>query len=84
MKEQWCITKDHLDDDEIKINEFTEDMVVKVRLYDDDDILYYSGYMTQELMDDGENAFEPLDWGMPVSGCTSMQYKEPGKGWETL
>ncbi len=83
MKDQWCITIDHLDD-LTKISEKSKDMTILIRLYDDDDVLYYSGWMTQELMDEGESAFEPLDWAMFEAGCTSMQYKEPGKGWETL
>ncbi len=83
MKNTWCITKDHLDGNET-VNKKTDDMIIPIRLYDDDDILYYSGWMTQEFMDEGEAAFEPLDWAMYNAGCTSMQYKEPGKEWETL
>tara|TARA_R110000744_G_scaffold213660_1_gene332514 strand:+ start:136 stop:405 length:270 start_codon:yes stop_codon:yes gene_type:complete len=40
-------------------------------LYDDDDVLYYSGYMSKDI----EDEFEPLDWGMYDSGCTYMKYR---------
>ena len=41
--------------------------------------------MTMEAINGYEEvAFAPLDWGMTNAGCTSMKYKEPGKGWETL
>jgi len=83
VKAHWCITVDHLEGVE-KISEKTPDMIIPIRLYDDDNELYYSGWMTQHLMDDGENAFEPLDWATWNAGCTYMKYKEPGKDWKVL
>lgn len=46
----------------------------KFRLLDDDDIVYYEGYY---IGPDNETEFAPLDdFGMPNSGCTSIQYRE--------
>lgn len=87
MKRQWCLTVDHVDGTEDlkkSTGEKTDDMIIPIRLYDDDDVLYYSGWMTQELLDDGENAFDPLDWGTWNAGCTYMEYKESGKDWQIL
>lgn len=83
----WIITKDHdvcNDCDnatpeqiaQIKTDGFTEHF----KMFDDDDILYYSGYAKPDA------DFDPLDdFGTPNAGCASIQYrnKESGK-YETL
>ena len=51
------------------------------RLLDDDGIVYYHGL--SDSCDD-DNAFEPLDYYMPHSGCTEIQYKVDDGQWETL
>lgn len=91
METRWAITVDNLDHAKLgeslggggAVGKKTKEMTIAIRLYDDDDELYYSGWMTQELMD-SEDCFAPLDWAMFNAGCTSMQYKEPGKEWATL
>lgn len=51
------------------------------KLYDDDDILYYDGYMKSDI----EDEFIPLDWAMCDSGCTSMSIRNKKTGrMETL
>jgi hypothetical protein len=75
----WIIVYDHLESK--KIDQKQENQTVEFRLFDDDDILYFTGYMTQKLFDD--DPFTPLDWAMDDSGCTSMKIKENGS-WETL
>lgn len=46
----------------------------KFRMYDDDGVLYYSGYSNDS---DSEKAFAPLeDFGMPNAGCTEIKYWE--------
>jgi|APSaa5957512576_1039674.scaffolds.fasta_scaffold00033_6 hypothetical protein len=76
----WIITESHLESlkDELgtlgpggavyseeEITEFGR----KFEMYDDDDILYYTGYICGEY-----DGFEPLDdFGMPNAGCTSIK-----------
>ena len=51
------------------------------KMYDDDDILYYTG----QIAGDDFTGFEPLDdFGMPNAGCTSIKYKNKTGQWETL
>ena len=59
----------------------TNPKVKQFRLFDDDGILYYSGYYVGL---DGEFEFAPLDdFGMPHSGCTEIHYLEDGE-WKQL
>jgi len=52
----------------------------KFRLYDDDMILYYEGYLCGE----DYHGFEPMDdYGEPNAGCTIIEYYKDGK-WEVL
>ena len=55
------------------------EMDVAFKLYDDDDNLYYEGFMQ-------EADFDPLDdFGMPNSGCTYLMYSEgKGEGFQLL
>ena len=41
------------------------------KLYDDDDIFYYSGYLHLDC----EDEFIPLYWAMNDSGCTYIMYR---------
>lgn len=56
----------------------------RFRMLDDDGIPYYEG---RYVGSDGDEMFGPLwDFGQPGSGCTEIQYWEPGKGggWKSL
>lgn len=83
--QDWIITRDHL---EGVINKKKSDFqdhekyVIPFKLFDDDDNLYFEGWLTQELYDQGEAVFAPLDdYGMPGYGCTYMKIKLPGESW---
>lgn len=53
----------------------------KFRMLDDDGEVYYYGLL---IHPDGEG-FEPLDdFGMPDSGCTDIQFKNPAGEWKSL
>lgn len=97
----WMITKDLIDDGESKfvgrvpkiVRDTTEEgklqwakeLPCEFRLYDDDGELYYEGKCGDLSQYDEEHAFAPLDWAMSYSGCTTMQYREPGsKEWKLL
>ncbi len=84
----WVITRDYIDEDRAVgvmgprgCTFAKEDIAangVQFRMYDDDNELYYEGYLI------GGEGFEPLDdYGTPSAGCTYIQYKEKGK-WVTL
>ena len=88
----WEITKDHIGDGDLDglsssfgqpifRHDYSDLMVHKFRLYDDDGELYYEGVATNQ---DCESAFEPLDWGMANDGCTDIQYLTPSGKWESL
>lgn len=54
------------------------------RMFDDDKVLYYTGYC---ILPDGltERAFDPLDdYGTPNAGATEIQYKNEKGEWVTL
>lgn len=81
----FCITQDHLDeikatDEEIKLAK-KNGMDSYFKLYDDDDILYYSGYYNEETLDE---EMEVLDWAMNDSGCTRMDVRNEQGQMETL
>ncbi len=57
-------------------------MPIAFKLYDDDDELYFSGYMSSAC---SEEDFEPLDWAMGNYGCTKLKYRNPKTGkWKYL
>jgi hypothetical protein len=64
-------------DDEIE--EPKEANKVKFRLYDDDDELYYTGW----LYNDDQALVQQfvLDWAKADSGCTRIMVNIRGKGW---
>ena len=100
----WIIEKDHLrnegdemkrrvgyhseDYDEVKMN---AQLLVEFRVLDDDGVVYYSGKMTKERIEDSETrAFDVLDWAENDAGCTELQYRpypcscQLHTQWETL
>lgn len=82
----WIITRDHLEECDIEVygpngvtKKDTEECTIPFRLYDDDDVLYYEGKMSEDC-----EGFEPLDhFGMPNAGCTWIETFENGK-WSQL
>lgn len=87
----FAITVDHIDDgDSLRTigprgTKLTYDDIVNhpqakpFRMFDDDGELYYEGFLV------GEDEFQPLDcFGMPNSGCTTIQYKNANGVWENL
>jgi hypothetical protein len=81
----FCITQDHLDGikstDKEKREAKKEGMDEYFKLYDDDDILYYSGYYNMEVIDE---EFDILDWAMADSGCTRIDLRNAQGQMETL
>lgn len=71
----FVITQDHLDGEKLpqkEINLLKKQGYTKhFNLYDDDDVLYYSGY----LHENEEDEFAPLDWAMADSGCTDCKIR---------
>lgn len=61
-------------------------LVSEFRLLDDDGNVLFEGVCEDLLNQDGDSAFEPLDWGESDSGCTVMEFRVAGsKGpWEEL
>ena len=50
------------------------------RMYDDDEILYYEGYLTGDY-----SGFEPLDdYGEGWAGCTRIAYPDVNGEWRQL
>jgi hypothetical protein len=78
--ENFVVTEDHLDGfslDEETIEQYMEDdFTMEFNLYDDDDILYYTGLILDDAYDD--DPFEPLDYFMYDSGCTRIDYRKAG------
>ena len=57
---------------------------IQFRLYDDDEILYYSGRFVPADLSDGEEGFGPLDdFGKPNAGAVTIEYKH-GAVWSAL
>jgi len=96
QSDTFVITKDYLSvnsgstpdfataTDEQKVQIKKDGFTVHFLMYDDDDILYYGGYLKTEL-DGSEEAFEPLDcYGMPNAGCTDIKYKEKDGKYHSL
>lgn len=81
--DEWVITYDHLES--AKVNFPMKGHTVPFRLFDDDDILYYSGFMTEKLYD-SHLIMDPLDWATHDSGCTRLDVNGPRElvGWVTV
>ena len=66
------------------IGEFNKSMTDEFRLYDDDENLYFEGLCLDLDNQDGDSAFEPLDWAEQF-GCVGMKYRKVGeKEWKWL
>jgi hypothetical protein len=80
--EDWDLTFNHLDGKQM--TERKPDQTIMFKLFDDDGVLYFTGYMTPDLYD-SEYIFNPLDYSMEVWGCTELRCKNPvTKKWETI
>ena len=90
----WRITEDKLHEKDPEIFEKSSvgvcshnydgrKLEYRFRMKDDDDEIYYYG---EANSCDDDKAFNPLDdFGMPDSGCTSIEYyNETTKEWEIL
>ena len=76
------ITKTHADNlVQIDCTDPTVGVREMFKMYDDDGVLYYTGFITGEY-----DGFEPLDdFGTPNAGCTEIRYRLKGSGaFETL
>jgi hypothetical protein len=49
-------------------------------LYDDDDNLYYDGYILEDEDSDYDSLFDPLDWATYNAGCTYIKYRNQKTG----
>lgn len=87
----WCLSIDHTDEPEPKLYTVhwgSEAAMQRshcriFRLYDADDILYYTGTMFGDI-DDEEICFAPLDWASGYAGCTRIEYLQQDGSWETM
>lgn len=55
---------------------FGGEMNFRFRLLDDDGNLNYEGLCLNLDQQDGDSAFEPLDWAMNDVGSTTMMYRK--------
>jgi hypothetical protein len=86
---RWIITADHIgtnshgvgdDENGKRVQTFVtagDPLSYDFRLYDDDGNLYYEG-RTNDINEDEERAFAPLDWARHMAGCTYMTYRQHG------
>lgn len=75
LRNEFVITRDHLESKSLDNSQVSkvksEGYNIHFKLFDDDRVLYYSGYLHEE----SEDEFSPLDWAMADSGCTIIQYR---------
>lgn len=81
----FVITRDHLDGHSSKkVAEYKKLGYTKhFKLYDDDGILYYEGYLHPENAEkhhEYDAEFAPLNWAMADSGCTEIKYRNKDTG----
>ena len=88
---EFIVTRDHLDSflcedynliewTDKKINEYkAKGFTIFTQCYDDDDILYYSGYVHEDA-----DEFAMIDWAMYDSGCTYCKQRSPSGKMEHL
>jgi len=87
IEKEFFISQDHLENLNMEPQEIKElkrlGYTVHFKLYDDDEELYYSGYMKDN---DDVEGFEPLDdFATPDSGCTEIRIRNKDTGkYETL
>ncbi len=78
----YILTHDHLSNKPMRTPPPGYD--VEFRLYDDDDVLYFTGVMTMALYQSA-NVLDPLDYAEGQWGCTRQDCKNPSsKQWETI
>lgn len=81
---EWLIDYDHLENkitcitgpvtQKATINELRNG--TKFKMYDDDGVLYYSGYLIES---DGDEMLNPLiHYGRPGAGCTEIRVLKNG------
>ena len=58
---------------------FKEAMTDEFQLFDGDDNLCYEGLCLNLDEQNGDNAFEPLDWAENEAGCTYMMTRKKGE-----
>lgn len=89
---RWVITEDHLGDTlptnvgkgNFPVHRASE-LPFEFRLLDDDKVIYYIGRCDNPADAEEEDAFDPLDWAMHDSGCTTFLYRANQlSNWETL
>lgn len=91
---RWVITEDHRNKAEDTVpsrvgrgnfmKAIANVLTFQFRLYDDDGVLYYSGRCDDPQKFEESKALAPLNYGMADAGCTRMDYRKPGGGWQTL
>jgi hypothetical protein len=89
----WKVTYDWLDKKKVNIesvsfdqekwNALPKEQKTKIKLYDDDNNLYYDG-QTSDINESSGLAFEPLDWARGYAGCSHMKYKDIDGTWKVL
>jgi hypothetical protein len=81
----WVIDNDHLDTNRAGRGRGELDLcVVRFRIYDGDDTLYYEGRMSERNLDGCEDAaFDVLNFYTAYAGATRLDYIKNG-GWQTL
>ncbi|KRE33414.1 hypothetical protein [Paenibacillus sp. Soil724D2] len=89
----WKVTYDWLDKvkmdkesydwDQKKWDALPPEQKTKIKLYDDDNNLYYDG-VTSDIDEDEDKAFAPLNWAERNAGCTYMKYKNEKGEWVVL
>ena len=78
----YTLTYDHLGNKPMRTPHPGQD--VEFRLYDDDDVLYFTGVMTMALYRSA-NVLDPLDYAEGHWGCTRMDCRNPLSGeWDTI
>jgi hypothetical protein len=71
--EDWILTFNWLDSKDMgMVSVNLKKFPVRFQLFDDDGILYFTGYMTKKL-EDSPNVLDPLDYAMDAWGCTEMK-----------
>lgn len=79
----YTLTYDHLGDKPMRTPSHPG-QDVEFRLYDDDDVLYFTGVMTMALYRSAD-ILDPLDYAEGQWGCTRQDCKNPLSGeWETI
>jgi len=83
MNYAWAIKNEAVSNGPFSITDiYQHPLRQPFRLLDDDGIVYFEGFWVP--LSDDATGFEPLDdYGMPDSGCTSIEYKV-GDEWKKL